>query len=92
MLAGWGGGRYFMFGTFTIVAIVIAAIAAGNRRQRRAGIILAMLLSVGVIWDFRVLAPPSQGWAERSACIGGADPCVVPVFPGGDWDIRWPGR
>jgi len=92
MLAGWGGGRYFMFGTFAIVAIVIAAIGAGSRRQRRAGIVLAMLLSVGVIWDFRVLAPPSQGWAERSACIGGTDPCIVPVFPGGDWDIRWPGR
>jgi hypothetical protein len=92
LLAGWGGGRYFMFGTAAIVAIVIAAIATGDRRARRAGIVLAMLLSIGVIWDFRVLAPPSQGWAENSACIGGADPCVVPVFPGGDWDIRWPGR
>jgi hypothetical protein len=92
LLAGWGGGRYFMFGTAAIIAIVIAAIATGDRRARRAGIVLAMLLSIGVIWDFRILAPPSQGWAERSACIGGADPCVVPVFPGGDWDIRWPGR
>jgi hypothetical protein len=51
-----------------------------------------MLLSIGVIWDFRILAPPTQGWAENSACIGGAAPCVVPVFPGGDWDIHWPGR
>lgn len=92
LLAGWGGGRYFMFGTATIVAIVIAAIAVGGPSQRRAGIVLAALLSVGIIWDFWVLAPPSFGWAANSACIGGRDPCVVPVFPGGDWDIKWPGR
>ena len=35
--------------------------------------------------------PPSAGPSD-SACIGGADPCVVPVFPGGDWDLHWPGR
>jgi hypothetical protein len=92
LLAGWGGGRYFMFGTLAIIAVVVFSIGLGPRPQRRAGIVLAMLLSIGVIWDFRILAPPSQGWSERSACIGGADPCLVPVFPGGDWDIRWPGR
>jgi hypothetical protein len=92
LLAGWGGGRYFMFGIAAIMAITIAAIAVGGTWQRRAGLVLAMLLSIGVIWDFRVLAPPTLGWADKSACIGGADPCVVPVFPGGDWDIRWPGR
>ena len=92
LLAGWGGGRYFLFGIGAIVAIVIAAIAVGGPWQRRAGIVLAALLCIGVIWDFRILAPPTLGWAANSACIGGADPCVVPVFPGGDWDIRWPGR
>ena len=92
LLAGWGGSRYFLFGVFAIIAITIASIAAGDRRQRRAGLVLAILLSIGMIWDFQVLAPPTLGWAENSACIGGPDPCLVPVFPGGDWDIRWPGR
>lgn len=92
LLAGWSGSRYFLFGIAAIIAVTISSIAVGGTWQRRAGLVLAMLLSIGVIWDFRILAPPSQGWAERSACIGGADPCVVPVFPGGDWDIRWPGR
>jgi len=92
VLAGWGGGRYFLFAAAAITAITITAVAVGGKWQRRAGLILAMLLTVGVIWDFRVPPPPSLGWAERSACIGGADPCVVPVYPGGDWDIRWPGR
>jgi hypothetical protein len=92
LLAGWGGGRYFMFGIAMVVAITLASVAVGGRWQRRAGLLLAMLLSVGVIWDFRILAPPTLGWQTNSACIGGADPCVVPVYPGGDWDIRWPGQ
>jgi hypothetical protein len=91
LLAGWGGGRYFMFGTAAIIAVVIASIAAGRPAQRRAGIVLAMFLSIGVIWDFRIPAPPTLGWAENSACMGGPVACVVPVVPGGDWDIRWPG-
>jgi len=92
LLAGWGGGRYFMFGTAAIMAIVIASVAAGTKPQRRAGIGLGILLIVGVMWDFRILAPPTLGWSANSACIGGAQPCVVPVFPGGDWDLHWPGR
>lgn len=92
LLAGWGGGRYFLFGIAAIMAIVIASVAVGGRWQRRAGIALGLLLIVGVLLDFRILAPPTLGWATDSACIGGPDPCVVPVFPGGDWDIRWPGR
>jgi hypothetical protein len=92
LLAGWGGGRYFMFGTAAIIAVVIASIAAGRPAQRRAGIVLAMFLSIGIIWDFRIPAPPTLGWSENSACMGGPTACVVPVFPGGDWDIRWPGR
>ena len=53
---------------------------------------LAIQLVVGVVWDFRIQAPPTLGWADKSVCVGGADPCVVPVFPGGDWDLHWPGR
>ena len=92
LLAGWGGGRYFLFGIAAIVAVVIASVAVGGRWQRRAGIVLGALLLVGVVLDFRIMAPPTLGWAANSACIGGPDPCVVPVFPGGDWDLRWPGR
>ena len=92
LLAGWGGGRYFLVGIAAVIAIVISSIAAGGTWPRRAGLVLAMLLSIGVIWDFRIKAPETLGWSENSACIGGADPCLVPVFPGGDWDIRWPGR
>jgi hypothetical protein len=92
LLAGWGGGRYFMFGIALIIAITITSVTIGGTWQRRAGLVLAMLLSVGIIWDFRILAPPTLGWRDNSACIGGQDPCLVPSYPGGDWDIRWPGR
>ena len=92
LLAGWGGGRYFLFGIAAIVAIVIASVAVGGPWQRRAGLVLGGMLLIGVVLDFRIQAPPTLGWAQNSACIGGADPCVVPVFPGGDWDFHWPGR
>ena len=74
LLAGWGGSRYFLFGVFAIIAIVDRLdrgrrpLAAYGRAWRS-----AILLSVGVIWDFQILAPPTLGWAENSACIGGAD-------------------
>ncbi len=92
LLAGWGGGRYFMFGIAAIVAVVITSVAIGGPWQRRAGLVLGGMLVIGVVLDFRIQAPPTLGWAQHSACIGGADPCVVPVFPGGDWDLHWPGR
>jgi hypothetical protein len=92
LLAGWGGSRYFLFAGAAMMAIVIVSLATGGRLPRRAGMALAVLLVVGVVWDFRMQAPPTLGWAQNSVCIGGADPCLVPVFPGGDWDIRWPGR
>ncbi len=92
LLAGWGGGRYFLFGIGAIVAVVIASVAAGSPWQRRAGLVLGGMLVIGVVLDFGIQAPPTLGWAHNSACIGGADPCVVPVFPGGDWDLHWPGR
>ena len=92
LLAGWGGSRYFLFGVAAMMAIVIVSVAIGGRWQRMAGMALSILLITGVVWDFRIQAPPTLGWAENSACIGGADPCLVPVYPGGDWDIRWPGR
>jgi hypothetical protein len=92
LLTGWGGSRYFLFGVAAMMAIVIVSVAIGGRWQRTAGMALGILLVAGVVWDFRIQAPPTLGWAENSACIGGADPCLVPVYPGGDWDIRWPGR
>jgi hypothetical protein len=92
MLGGWGGGRYFLFGIGAVVATVIASVAIGGPWQRRAGLVLGALLLVGVVRDFFVLAPATLGWAESSACVGGPDPCVVPVFPGDYWDLRWPGR
>ncbi len=92
LLAGWGGSRYFLFGVAAVMAIVIVSVAMGGRWQRMAGMALGILLVTGVVWDFRIEAPPTLGWAENSACMGGADPCLVPVYPGGDWDIRWPGR
>ena len=92
LLAGWGGGRYFLFGIAAIMAIVITSVAVGGPWQRRAGLVLGGMLFIGVVLDFRIQAPPTLGWAQNSACIGGAEPCVVPVFPGGDWDFRWPGR
>ena len=74
LLAGWGGGRYFMFGTATIIAIVIAALTVGKGPPKVAGIVLGVLLIVGVVWDFQIPAPP-----DARAGRSGARASVAPT-------------
>lgn len=78
--------RYFLLAT----ALVACVVVAGAVRRDRLALALVPVLAVGILGDFRLQAPPRQGWDERGACIGGADPCVVPVWPR-DYDLRWPG-
>jgi hypothetical protein len=86
--------RYFIIPAFCVAIAVVSVLADRERRGpaiRGAGVIVAGLLLVGIVGDARLPAHPDYGWAERSACIGGPDPCRVPVeFPNA-WTIHWPG-
>jgi hypothetical protein len=83
------GGRYFWLGTALAVAALLIT------RPRRTGprwarqIALAAFALVFVT-SARIPAFPTSGWDERSACIGGDIPCLVPVTPGGPWFVQWP--
>ena len=52
---------------------------------------LCALLVVGIVADFWIDPHPYLDWADRSACIGGPQPCVVPVYPEQLYSLRWPG-
>jgi hypothetical protein len=78
--------RYFLIGSALVVAIVTVAAA---RRQPLA-VPLVLLLVAAIVTDFRLSPKPYQGWELNNACIGSADPCVVPIWPR-EYDIHWPG-
>jgi hypothetical protein len=87
-------GRYFLLPAFC-VAIAVAVLLADSQRRapltRIAVLAVSGLFLVGIVGDARLPAHPDYGWADRSACIGGPDPCQVPVeFPNA-WTIHWPG-
>lgn len=85
--------RYFLVPT-AMTAIVVFAGFAWLRRppDRWLAVVLTVALAIGIGGDLRLLAFPEQGWAAKSTCIGGPDPCVVPVYEPGDWSIVWPGK
>lgn len=92
-LSGVGAAnRYFLIPSAMACVVVFAAFARLRRPPYRylaaAG---AVVLAIGIGGDLRLAALPEQGWAHNSACIGGPQPCVVPVYEPGDWSIVWPG-
>jgi hypothetical protein len=78
--------RYFVM--VSIGAAAAAAVAAD--RQRLVGLALLGALIFGCVGDFRVDAFPRGEWATKSACIGGAEACVLGVYPD-LWSVSWPG-
>jgi hypothetical protein len=79
--------RYFMVPAVILLAFTLRGIA----RHDRAAMILGCFVVIGVAGDFRLPTYPDLGWPSASWCIGGPAPCVVPIYPGGQWDIEWPG-
>jgi hypothetical protein len=84
--------RYFL----APAAMSAIVIFAGYVRLRRwpgrwVALVGAVALAVGIGGDLRLPVMPYQDWADRSACIGGPQPCVVPVFETPTWSIVWPG-
>lgn len=78
--------RYFMLPTFVLGGLAILA------APRKASIALGALMVIGVVGDLRLASYPDLDWTNQSRCIGGADPCTVVVYPGGIWNIEWPGN
>lgn len=81
--------RYFMVPTALLGAGLIVALTRARRSPL--SILAAAILVVGVLGDIRLKANPDYQWRDTSECIGGPAPCDVPVYPGGPWDVHWPG-
>lgn len=94
LLAGPGAANRYVLVPTAMTAIVVFAGFARLRRppDRWVAVIAAVALAIGIGGDLRLPALPEQGWAHNSACIGGPDPCIVPVYEPGDWSIVWPGK
>jgi len=86
LLTGWGAARYFLP---WILAAELVVVAAAARRQASA-VVLAVIVGLAVVSDFRLIDPPDDGWQYASGCLGGPAPCVVPIP--WSWAIYWPGR
>jgi hypothetical protein len=80
--------RYFVVPWFVIGIFLIASAAKRNL----AAIALLCVLAVGVLGDFRLPSGWNYGWSTAAACVGGAAPCQLPIFPGTPyWTFSWPG-
>jgi hypothetical protein len=88
LLSPVAGQHYFYIPGLIIGTVVILAVA---HRPRRPSVLLAALLVVGIVADFWIRPLPTHDWPANSACIGGVDPCRVPVEPVSSWTIHWPG-
>jgi hypothetical protein len=92
-LTGVGAAnRYFLVPSAMAALVVFAAFARLRRPPYRfAAVAGVIMLAIGIGGDLRLPALPEQGWADNSGCIGGSEPCIVPVYEPGDWSIVWPG-
>jgi hypothetical protein len=79
------GEQYFYLCGVIFAGLILAALARG----RRAALPIALILALAMVGDARIAPVPATGWAERAACIGGAQACVVPVAPSPYWSVWW---
>ncbi|MEA2621407.1 MAG: hypothetical protein QOH61_317 [Chloroflexota bacterium] len=84
--------RYFLVpGALMLLAIGAWFIRGRPGRERTGAFVLVAVFTLGIGADFRLPSLPDDHWTATSQCIGGVDPCVVPVYFSPTWDIRWPG-
>jgi len=89
LLIPYSAARYYIIPGAMLGALIVLATA----RRNRAGMVLALVLAVGLVGDFRLADAEQHDWPDESACIGGPVPCEVPVAPGGPWYIHYvPGQ
>lgn len=84
--------RYSFFpGLALIFAILWCAGYARNRVLRMAGAALTLVLCVSIFTDWKVPALPRLDLRQQAATLNAAAPgqlVVLPVYPGGDWQIK----
>lgn len=80
--------RYFFLAAALMATGIMVSVWT---MRRRSALLLAALLTVGVVVDFRMPMLPDLNWPHASTCIGGPSPCEVPVQQPEVWTIRWPG-
>jgi len=84
--------RYFLVpGAMTAIVVFAGYLRLRRMPQRWVALVGAAALAIGIGGDLRLPVMPFENWAGNSACIGGPQPCVVPVFETPVWDIVWPG-
>jgi hypothetical protein len=84
--------RYSFFpGLALIFAVLWCAGFARNRVIRMTGAVLTLALCIGIYRDWRVPALPRLNLRQQAATLNAAKPgqhVVLPVYPGGDWQIE----
>lgn len=85
LMSPWIAPRYFWPASGGFVFLIALSLA----KRSPLSLALLTLFVIGSALEFRIEPASTTGWATRSACIGGPEPCVVPVEPGEKWDVRW---
>ena len=84
--------RYSFFpGLALIFAVLWCAGFARNHLIRLTGAVLTLALCFGVVTDWKVPALPRLDLRQQAAVLNAAKPgqhVVLPVYPGGDWQIK----
>ncbi|MCK5002691.1 MAG: hypothetical protein KAS57_06680 [Gammaproteobacteria bacterium] len=89
LLSGWGGGRYFFFGSVCFVLLLAISVSGKSRLYSSFSLaILLLVIVTGVIeaatseWQNFILTGPS--WRSEVVNCHDLRPCNVTVWPGGD--------
>lgn len=85
----WAHMRYFWFSGLVIgwATVLTWPLPPVRPFRKPASVMLAALICLGMVFQFRHVPRPYQQWSERSSCIGGPTSCVVPVYPGERWSV-----
>lgn len=94
LISGWGGGRYFYFGS--VCFVLLLAFSASNlisfySRLAFAMLIVMMIFSIDQVInsDWKNWLISGQSWQETVNLCGELRPCDVEVWPGGvDWTFK----
>ena len=73
---------------FWSAGVGLVVLLALNRRHL-AAVPLITLFLFGAALEFDIHPASEMGWRGQSACIGGPEPCEIPVAPGDRWNVKW---
>ena len=94
LVSGWGGGRYFFFGSVCFVLLLIFSVSnLTSLSSKLACVILVTIMISSIIQvvngDWKNWLITGQSWQETVIGCGELRPCEAQVWPGGsDWKFE----